>query len=50
MYRTHHQPSGSSDEDYQEIEDSMKPLIKTQCMKTGFNRVVRSVSADQSVA
>jgi hypothetical protein len=31
------------------IEDSMKPIRRTQGMNFGFNRGVRSVSADRSV-
>jgi hypothetical protein len=32
------------------IEDSMKPINGTRCMKSGLNEGVRSVSVDQSVA
>jgi hypothetical protein len=49
MYRTHHQPSVTSGETYQKIEDSVKSINGIQCMKSGFNGGVRSVSVDQPV-
>jgi hypothetical protein len=50
VYQIHHQPSVASGETYQKIEDSMKPINGTRCMKSGLNEGVRSVSVDQSVA
>jgi hypothetical protein len=50
IYRTHHQPSVISGETYQEIEDSVKPISGTQCMKSGFNGGVRLMSADHPVS
>jgi hypothetical protein len=50
VYRTHHQPNATSGETYQKIEDSMKPISGTLCIKSEFNRGVRSVSADQPVS
>jgi hypothetical protein len=50
MYRTHHQLSVTLGETYQKIEDSMKPISGTRCMKSEFNRGVRSVSTDQPVS
>jgi hypothetical protein len=49
MYRTHHQPSVTSGETYLKIEDSVKSISGIQCMKSGFNGCVRSVSVDQPV-
>jgi hypothetical protein len=37
VYQTHHQPNMTSDETYQKIEGSMKPINRTRCMKYGFN-------------
>jgi hypothetical protein len=31
------------------IEGSMKPIRRTRCMKSGFNRGVRSVNVDRLV-
>jgi hypothetical protein len=50
VYRTHHQPSATSIETYQKIEDSVKPISGTGCMKSEFNGGVRSVSADQPIS
>jgi hypothetical protein len=46
VYLIYHQPSMASGKDYQKIEGSVKPIRGTQCMKSGFNRGVRSVNAD----
>jgi hypothetical protein len=52
VYRTHYQPSAASDKDTRrlKIESSVKPIRRSQDMKTGFNRDVRSVNVDRSVA
>jgi hypothetical protein len=50
VHRTHHQPSVTSDETYQKIEDGMKSISETRCMKSGLNECVRSANADQPVA
>jgi hypothetical protein len=42
--------SATSSETYQKIEDSVKPISGTRCMKSGFNGGVRSVSINQSVS
>jgi hypothetical protein len=50
VYQTHQQHSVTLGETYQKIEDSMKPINGTRCMKSVFNGGVRSVSADQPVS
>jgi hypothetical protein len=37
VYRTHHQPSVTSGETFQKIEDSMKSISETRRMKPEFN-------------
>jgi hypothetical protein len=50
VYQTHQQHSVTLGETYQKIEDSVKLINGTQCMKSVFNGGVRSVSADQPVS
>jgi hypothetical protein len=50
VYGTHHQFSVTSGGTYQKIEDNVKSISGTRCMKSGFNECVRSVSADQLVS
>jgi hypothetical protein len=50
MYLTYHQTSAASGKTYQKIEGRVKPNNGTRCMKVVFNRGVRSMNADQSIA